>query len=288
MKILILGGQGNLGSQLVKFFSADFEIISWDREDFDVLDFPLLKANINELKPGLIINTVAYNAVDKCEDIEEHVLAKRLNIDLPAVLAELAFNLRSILINYSTDYVFSGTEHKREFRENETPNPVNKYGETKSAGEREVIKWIERGLNAYIIRTSKLFGPKGTSSLSKPSFFEIMLTMAATKPEVSVVNEELSCFTYTPDLAIATKRLWELEMPSGVYHLVNEGPVTWLDGAQLLFELKRIDVLIKPLRSENLMRAARRPKFSVLKNTKIKKLRPFYEALKEYLNSTNL
>lgn len=285
MTILILGARGNLGTQLTKTFAPDFTTVSWDREDLDVLDFNLLAEKVRELNPGLIINTVAYNAVDKCEDKEEYKMAYRLNADLPAFLAELALDLGATLIHYSTDYVFNGTEHKREFTENETPNPINKYGESKFSGERELLRLGQEGLSYYLIRTSKLFGPKGDSLLAKPSFFEIMLSLAADKNEVSVVSEELSCFTYTPDLAAATRRLWELEAPYGIYHLVNEGPVTWLDGAKALFEIKKIDVAIKSLRSENLLRAARRPKFSVLKNSKIKKLRPFQDALKEYLNS---
>lgn len=285
MKILILGGRGNLGTQLTRVFSTDFETISWDREDLDVLDFPLLISKISELGPELIINTVAYNAVDKCEDKKEYELAYKLNAELPGVLADLARRLGAVLIHYSTDYVFNGTEDKKEFTEDETPNPINKYGESKFAGEREVLKQAEHGLNSYLIRTSKLFGPRGASEGTKPSFFDIMLGLAQDKKDITVVNEELSCFTYTPDLAEATKRLWELEAPFGIYHLVNEGECTWLDGAKALFHFKKIETPIRAVRSENLLRAARRPKFSVLKNLKIKKLRNWQEALREYLNN---
>lgn len=284
MKILILGGQGNLGTQLVEVFSVDHEAISWDREDLDVTDFPILREKILELRPALIINAVAYNAVDKCEDKEEYPLALKLNQELPAVLAELARREKIVLIHYSTDYVFNGREDKREFTENETPNPLNKYGESKFLGEREILKQGELGLEYYLIRTSKLFGPAGSSSQAKPSFFDIMLKLAQTKDELTVVNEELSCFTYTLDLAEATKRLWEIEAAFGVYHLINEGPVTWYDAAAELFRLKKIKISLRPIRSENLTRLARRPKYSVLKNLKIKKLRPWTEALKEYLN----
>lgn len=284
MKILILGGQGNLGTQLAKVFSVDFETISWDRDDLDVLDFPLLSKRINELAPDLIINTVAYNAVDKCEEKAEYELALKLNAELPATLADIALHLGATLIHYSSDYVFNGTEEKKEFAEIDTPNPINKYGESKFAGEREILKQAERGLNFYLIRTSKLFGPKGASPAAKPSFFDIMLSLAQDKKDLTVVNEELSCFTYTPDLAAATKRLWELETPYGIYHLTNEGACTWLDGAQAIFNLKNMDVAIRAVRSENLLRAARRPKFSVLKNLKVKKMRNWQEALSEYIN----
>jgi len=285
MTILILGGRGNLGTQLTKVFEPDFETVSWDREDLDVLNFSLLTEKINELKPGLIINTVAYNAVDKCEDKNELEIAYKLNAELPGVLAELSRRINAVLIHYSSDYVFNGNEDKKEFIESDTPNPINKYGESKAAGEREIFKQAEKGLEYYLIRTSKLFGPRGASPSAKPSFFDIMLNLAQNKKDITVVNEELSCFTYTPDLAEATKRIWEIEAPFGIYHLVNESPCNWYEGAQTLFSLMKMDVPIRAVRSENLLRAARRPKFSVLKNLKIKKLRNWQDALREYLKN---
>jgi dTDP-4-dehydrorhamnose reductase len=285
MSILILGGRGNLGTQLARILSVDYETVSWDRDELDVLDFPALLKKVKELKPELIINTVAYNAVDRCEDKAEYALAAKLNSDLPGVLADLALGIGAVLIHYSSDYVFSGTEDKQSFVETDTPNPINKYGESKYRGEQEIIKRGQKGLQYYLIRTSKLFGPVGSSPSAKPSFFDIMLDLAQNKKELTVVNEELSCFTYTPDLAEATKRLWELEVPFGLYHLVNEGPVTWYGAILELLRLTRLKVNVRPLRSEDLLRAARRPKFSVLQNTKVKKLRRYELALKEYLNN---
>lgn len=283
MSILILGSRGNLGSQLNQVFSPDYETVAWDREEADVLDFPVLQEKVKALKPSLIINAVAYNNVDRCEEKGEYETALRLNAELPGLLADLARELGATLIHYSTDYVFSGTAEKPEFTESDTPNPVNRYGESKFAGEREILKRAEKGLNFYLIRTSKLFGPRGLSPAAKPSFFDIMLELAQTKKELTVVSEELSCFTYTLDLAEATKRLWEIEAPFGIYHLVNEGACTWYEAANELFRLKKLKVAVRPIRSENLLRAARRPKYSVLKNLKIKKLRPFKEALREYI-----
>jgi len=287
MTILILGGRGNLGTQLTKILTTDYQVVSLDREDLDVTDFALLKKKIRELQPAIIINTVAYNAVDKCEDPAEYKIALALNRDLPGVLAGLALELKTLLVHYSSDYVFSGTEAKKEFVEADTPNPLNKYGESKFQGEREIIHQGERGLSYYLIRTSKLFGPRGLSLQAKASFFDIMLDLAQNKKELTVVNEELSCFTYTPDLAVATKRLWELEIPFGIYHLINEGPCTWYDAVLELFKDLKMKVAVRPVRSENLLRAARRAKFSVLKNTKVRKLRSWQSALKEYLGHGN-
>ncbi|MFA6513960.1 MAG: NAD(P)-dependent oxidoreductase [Patescibacteria group bacterium] len=285
MKIIILGGQGNLGSQLVKVLEQDYEVFSFDRSDFNALDKEALFSTVGDIRPDILFNCVAYNAVDKCEDKSSYLEALALNRDLPASLAELALRLDFVLIHYSTDYVFSGLETKKEFSESDTPNPINKYGETKFMGEREILHQAERGLKYYLIRTSKLFGPQGESSQAKPSFFDIMLSLAQNKKELTVVNEELSCFTYTPDLAAASARLLSARVPYGVYHLVNEGAVTWYEGALELFRQVKLEVVIRPIRGENLDRAARRPKFSVLQNNKVKKLRSYQEALRDYLHS---
>ena len=283
MSILILGGQGNLGTQLTKILGSDYEVISWDRGDLDVLDFALLSEKLRELRPALIINAVAYNAVDKCEEASEYALALKMNSELPGVLADLAVELDAVLIHYSSDYVFSGTELKQSFKEEEIPNPINKYGDSKASGEREIQRRLESGLKYYLVRTSKLFGPRGTSAQAKPSFFDIMLNLAQDKKELTVVNEELSCFTYTPDLAAATRRLWELEVPYGIYHLVNEGGCTWYEATKELFAQMKIKVKIRAILGKDLVRPAPRPRSAILLNTKFKKLRPYQEAIKDYL-----
>jgi len=285
MKIVILGAKGNLGSQLDLVLSQDHEVYSFDRADFDVLDAAVLSNVLNDLRPEAVINCVAYNLVDNCENKEGYQTALALNCDLPTQLSELGLKLSFVLIHYSTDYVFSGLETKKEFIEDDTPNPINKYGETKFLGEVAVRRAGEKGLAYYLIRTSKLFGPTNANLAAKPSFFDIMLKLSQDKNELTVVNEELSCFTYTPDLALASARLLMARPAYGVYHLVNEGSATWHDGAKELFRLIKKHVSIRAIRSENLARPARRPKFSVLKNTKVKRLRPYQEALKDYLRT---
>ena len=284
MPILILGGQGNLGTQLTKVFSEDYQVFSWDREDLDVLDFNLLKERVRALSPRLIINTVAFNAVDACQEKDSFNLALKLNVELVKVLAEISLEIDSVLIHYSSDYVFNGTEDKQVFLEEETPNPINKYGESKFWGELELQKKEKNSLNYYLIRTSKLFGPLAKSEGAKPDFFSLMYFLSTKNEKLSVVDEEISCFTYTPDLAEATKRLWELKVPFGVYHLVNEGPCTWYQALVQFFTLMKIKSNLRAVRSEDLLRAARRPKFSILKNSKLKKMRPFNQALVDYVN----
>lgn len=285
MKILILGGRGNLGSQLAIYLSGIHQVFSWDQEDLNVLDFDKLRISVSELCPEIIINTVAYNAVDRCEEAFEYEAAGRLNSQYPAVLADLAIAHQAILIHYSSDYVFSGTPSKPSFLEDETPNPVNRYGESKFRGELEILNRASLGLKYYLIRTSKLFGPRGSSPAAKPSFFDIMGKLAQANKEIRAVNEELSCFTYTPDLAVATGNLLDSGRHFGIYHLINEEPCTWYEAAREFFRLQGLEVNLRAIRGEDLARPARRPKFSVLTNTKFKKLRDYRDALKDYVNS---
>ncbi|MBU2214672.1 NAD(P)-dependent oxidoreductase, partial [Patescibacteria group bacterium] len=190
MKILIFGANGNLGCQLMKIFTSDNEVIGLDKNDVDISDRELVLKKVSDLKPSIIINASAYNAVDKCETSdEEYNLAKKINIDGPKFLAEASLNVKATLIHYSTDYVFSGDKEEG-YCEDDLPNPINRYGKTKFYGEKKIIELSGQGLKWYLIRTSKLFGPKGESEVSKDSFFDIMLKLSKEKDELNVVDGE--------------------------------------------------------------------------------------------------
>lgn len=284
MKTLILGGRGNLGSQLVKQFPG---ALALDGDDFDILDFSLLSQKIRDFSPKLIINAIAYNAVDRCEnDEKELALAYRLNRDLVSVLATLAASLETVLVHYSSDYVFSGSLDSPEFNESSSTNPINNYGVTKAAGEQELLAaGRNQGLRYFLIRTSKLFGPPGTSPFSKPSFFDIMLKLADNKKEISVVDEEVSAFTYTLDLALETKSILDNNRPVGIYHITNDGSATWYQAALELFRLREMKVKLKPISGAELKRPALRPQYSVLKDTKLPPRRFWRQALEQYLET---
>lgn len=292
-KVLILGVKGNLGGQLIKIFSeSEYKVIGWDKEEIDITHKELILRKVGKIKPAIIINAVAYNAVDKCEEDEgEFALAQKLNGEAVGHLAEAALAVGAVLVHYSTDYVFGGVDEEKikevkdrgGFREDDEPVPINKYAETKLAGEKEIIKRNGQGLRWYLIRTSKLFGPRGQSQLAKPNFFDIMLGLAQERKELEVVDEEISCFTYTPDLAQATRNLITGSSGFGIYHLVNPGPATWYEGARELFKLVGVKIKIKPVPASHFPRPAKRPQYSVLANTKFAQLRPWPEALAEYL-----
>ncbi len=291
-----------LGQELARVFSRDeqYEVTGWDREDIDVTDFVAFEKRLRGLGPALVINAVAYNAVDRCEeDDAEYQKALLLNRDVPAKLSEWSASIGFLLVHYSTDYVFDGAlEVKKSqtgccgggccgaganqvgYDETSLPNPLSRYGESKYAGERAVR---EQAKQYYLIRLSKLFGNPGKSAEAKRSFFAVMMEQALTKKEVQVVDDEKSCFTYAPDLAVATKELVESGDDWGTYHLMNEGSATWYEAVQELYQLAKKQVNVIPISSGTFPRPARRPNCSTLLNTKRPKLRHYTEALQEFL-----
>lgn len=285
-KILIIGAKGNLGKQLVDVFRNANNVIGLDREDVDVTKKRDIYRKILSNKPGVIINATGYTMVDRCEEEKEFLIAKKVNMSAVGYLAELATKINATLIHYSTDHVFNGKK-RGGYTEVDRPDPINNYGKTKLWGERMVLNMKKNGLRFYLIRTSKLFGPKGINGHSKPSFFDIMLDLAKRNKELKVVDQELSCFTYTPDLASSTKFLLDGNYEYGIYHIVNEEAATWYEGALNLFKIVKIkNVKLIPIKSGEFSRLAKRPNYSILLNTKFPKLRNYKEALKDFYENS--
>lgn len=317
-----------LGQELVKVFKKDkdYEVSAWDRNEIDITDRKQVNEKIGKLKPAIIINAAAYNAVDKCEkDTKEYTLAKKLNGLAPGYLANTAKNIRAIMVHYSSDYVFSGEpdfpeepagctgscghcslhkEFKPEigFSEDDEPKPVSKYGKSKLMGERAVQK---NGRKYYIIRLSKLFGKPAISDSAKRSFFDVMLEIGKNPPAggkeahpvksakggaeqfngVKVVDGEMSCFTYAPDLVKKTKEIIEAKKAPGIYHVTNSEACTWYEAVCELYRQAGLKTKVLPVSSAEFPRPAKRPTISTLINTKLNPLRSYKKALKEYLKA---
>jgi len=291
-KVLILGSEGNLGGQLMRVFGNEYRLICLDKSHLDIRKKEDVLKLAFEHSPDIIINTIAYNAVDKCEESkEEYEKAKLLSAYATGFTAQAALELGAIHIHYSSDYVFgaySDDELKKikkqgGFKEDDKTKPGCNYARAKELGEKEVLKLKEEGLKYYIIRTSKLFGPKAISSSSKPSFFEIMLNLSKDKDVLNVVDGEEGCFTYTLDLARETKKIIEGKKDFGIYHVTNLKSYTWFKALKLFFKLAEIKTKINPVSSDFFSRPAQRPAYSVLKNTKLKPMRKLKEAMKEYI-----
>ncbi|MFA6604162.1 MAG: dTDP-4-dehydrorhamnose reductase [Patescibacteria group bacterium] len=285
MKVLIFGAKGNLGQELVSVFAAaGHRVVALDREDLDVLDTAALRRRILDEHADAILNAVAWNDVDGAEDPAKRPLAFKLNAEVPGVMAAAAAKTGALFVHYSTDYVFAGTKPEG-YAEDDAPDPISAYGESKLAGEKAV--WAASG-RLYICRLSKIFGRPGVSDLSKPSFVSIMLKLAATKPELAIVDEEVGCPTYTRDIAAATECLLARNFPPGIYHLVNAGPgVTWYGFAEEFFGLRGVQTPRKPVSAALFPKPAQRPKFAMLLNTKFPPLRQRLAALRDFFEANS-
>jgi dTDP-4-dehydrorhamnose reductase len=318
-KVLIIGAQGMLGQELVKVFSAqggsalggqgdkDYKVIAWDREELDITDQKQVNEKITALKPRIIINAAAYNAVDEAESKAGFKLAKKINGLAPGYLAKVAKKIKAILVHYSSQFVFDGNlkrllsqepmgcthsctncalHNNQEigYAEDTKPNPINNYGKSKLQGEKAVIKNIK---SYYVIRLSRLFGKPAISEGGKKSFFDIMLKLGKNPPVGGVkgVDEEIDCFTYAPDLAKKTKEILDSRKPFGIYHVTNSGSCTWYEAVVELYDLAGIKTKVIPVSASEFPRPAQRPAFSVLLNTKLNPLRSWKEALNEYLKN---
>jgi dTDP-4-dehydrorhamnose reductase len=274
---LILGAKGTLGGQLMKLYPA---AIGWDREDIDVLDFPSLRAKVAGLgaPPDAIINCVAFNDVDGAEDHPDRAFV--LNAEFPGALAGYAAGLGLPLVHYSSNYVFDGV--RGEYAEADPPSPLSVYGRSKLRGEQLVA---EVGGRAYLLRTAVIFGPKGSSDLSKKSFVDLMLDLSAKRDTIQAVSDEINSVTYAPDLAAATWGVLESLPAPGVYHTTNSGAASWFDFAREIFRIAGRAATVLPVASTHFPRKAARPPKSILLNTKLPLLRPWTAALSEFLSS---
>lgn len=305
MKVLILGSKGMLGQYLAETF-ANEKPVCWDSTEFNLRDTERIFEKIMGLAPDVVLNAAAYNDVDAAETPEGEDLAFKINGEAVGWLGQAASQAGSIVVHFSTDYVFDGGKMEG-YAEKEKPKPLSKYGQSKYLGE-ELLK--SNSNRFYLVRTSRLFGKKGESETAKKNFVDVMLDLAKTKSRLEVVAGEISKPTYALDLAKAVHSLIQRAYPFGVYHIVNEGAASWHDFALKIFEEKlrlencrlpkTIDSVEKqgandcdlpvmpvvaPVPAEKFPRPAKRPPYSILLNTKFPPLRPYEEALKDYLSA---
>jgi dTDP-4-dehydrorhamnose reductase len=276
-KVLVLGARGTLGGQFMRLYP---EATGWDREDVNVLDAGALLSRLDGLGfvPDAVVNCVAFNDVDGAEDRPEQAFA--LNAEFPGRLALWTRQKNIPLVHYSTNYVFDGA--RGEYREADAPAPLSAYGRSKWRGEQLVA---ENGGRWYVLRTAVIFGPKGESDLSKKSFVDIMLDLAAKRNTIEAVADEINSLTYAVDLAARTRDLLEAAPPAGIYHVTNGGGASWYDFAREIFRIAGKTTTVLPVPSTRFPRQAKRPARAVLLNTLLPPLRPWQEALADFLGS---
>lgn len=281
MKVAIIGANGQLGTDLVEIFSEDpeFDVVPLTHKDLDVTILESLKI-LKETKPDVIINTAAYVRVDDAEIYPEKAFA--VNAIGALNVARVTNEIGAVNVYISTDYVFDG-EKGEPYTEEDMPNPINVYGTSKYAGEIFTRNYSPKH---YIIRVASLYGKAGASGKGG-NFVEWVIEKAKRGEELRIVDDQFMSPTYTKDVARTLREFLKLRPEFGIYHMVNEGFCSWYEFTKAIFGILGLEVQIKPIKSNELNRLAKRPRFSALKNEKLEKIglrmRPWREALEEYL-----
>ncbi len=258
-KMMIFGAYGMLGHALQEVFPGS-QLLS--HHDIDITDGDAVMKIVKRTSPDVVINAAAYTDVDGCEDNREYAFA--VNGKGPGYISQACAESGATLVHYSSDYIFDGK--KMGYSEDDPPNPINRYGESKLYGERCIAKNLD---NYRIVRTSWLFGDQGKN------FVDTILTLSGQMPVVRVVHDQTGKPTYSVDLARKMPEI--LRCPPGIYHITNEGICSWFEFANAI-----IPNAVACSTAE-FPRKAKRPRYSVLVNTKTSPLRHWKGAVKEYI-----
>jgi len=281
MRYLILGKDGMLGHDLQEVF-GDQDFVAYGKRDLNILDRETVFQAMVTVQPDVVINATGYTDVDLAEKEEEK--ANGINGYAVGILAKACREFDATLVHFSTDYVFNGAK-RNGYGEEDALSPINAYGRSKALGEKLLMDEMEllnelmpKDGKYFIIRTSWLYGHHGKN------FVDTIIETAKKKSILKVVNDQNGKPTYTMDLCRQVKWLLQSkEYPSGIYHITNEGGTSWFDFARVILRLAGVSSSVVACATDDAPRAAARPAFSALNNTKLPPLRPWKEALKEYL-----
>ena len=262
MKILITGADGQLGWELQQVRPARQQIIALPRTELDITDRAAVASMFERHRPGLIINTAAYTAVDKAESEKDKALL--VNADGAANIARAAEESGARLIHLSTDFVFNGTK-SQPYLPGEKPDPVSVYGMSKLLGEQAVM--TETRNKALILRTGWVYSSHGSN------FVKTMLKLMREKKEIRVVADQVGTPTWAKGIAEAIYQFAGKPDIQGIYHWTDAGVASWYDFAVAIQEeASRLGILqrlipIIPIRTQEYPTAAKRPPYSVLDKT---------------------
>ncbi|HSZ62383.1 MAG TPA: dTDP-4-dehydrorhamnose reductase [Terriglobales bacterium] len=275
MRVTLFGASGLLGQELVRELRAE-QLTALSSKDADLRDRARVQSVIQDSGPDCIILSAAYTDVDGCESNRD--LAFAVNSDGAVNVAEAAREAGSRLIFLSTDYVFDGTK-RSPYEINDPRNPTSVYGQTKARAE-ELLQEILT--DVCIARTSWLFGHGGKC------FPATILKLTATRPEISVVNDQRGSPTFTRDLANAIAQLLRANA-KGIVHVTNSGNCTWYDFATEIVRAAGLRTKVNPVTTAEFPRPARRPAYSVLSPASLRAynihMPEWQDALKRYLES---
>jgi dTDP-4-dehydrorhamnose reductase len=268
MKILITGAFGQLGNEINSLTKKypDWQFLFTDVDSLDITSESEVEIWFKNNEPDFVINCAAYTAVDKAEsDIET---AEKVNALAPKLLGKYSKNAGAKIIHISTDYVFDG-ESFIPYTEEAIVNPKSVYGETKLQGEKNCL---QENPETVVIRTSWLYSAFGNN------FVKTMLRLGKERGQLNVVFDQVGTPTYAADLASAILEIIAISAQNpkkfvpGIYHYSNEGVASWFDFATAVFEISGVSCKVDPVLSDKFPTAAKRPNYSVLNKSKIKRI----------------
>jgi len=280
-RYVVIGATGQLGTDLVRTFDGSGQLTPLSTRDVDIRDAAATRSILEALRPTWVLNTAAYNLVDRAEEDGRSAFA--LNAEAVGSLADICQRIGARLVHFSTDYVFDGAK-RTPYLETDPPRPLSVYGESKLAGELLALERCER---AVVFRVCGLFGLAGSLGKGKGNFVETMLRLARDGRPLRVVSDQVLCPSYTLDLA---RKVWAVlpKAAQPVYHLTNAGQTSWYDFARRSLELAGVTADLPAVTAAEYGAKARRPPYSVLAHANLAALgeddlRPWGEALVAYV-----
>jgi dTDP-4-dehydrorhamnose reductase len=266
MKVLLIGANGQLGTDMNRLFQAAGDtIFPFTHAQLDVCSESRVAEVLSETKPDVVLNTAAYHRVEECEKKSD--LAFQVNGTATMQLAIACQKVGATLVHFSTDYVFGGYAKNTPYEETDRPAPLNVYGVSKLLGEYLIPAYTDR---YFVVRVCGLYGVAGSSGKGG-NFVETMLKKALAGDAIRVVDDQVLTPTYTVDLAEAVRKLI-LTGKFGLYHLSSEGECSWYEFTRHIFESAGIQSKLLPIKSAEFASAVKRPSYSVLSKAKVRAL----------------
>jgi dTDP-4-dehydrorhamnose reductase len=282
MKLVVIGANGQLGTDLMDVLSAKHDVIALNHADIEITDIDSVRNSLSTIKPDIVLNTAAYHIVPEAEKFPEK--AFQINGIGALNLAKVCQQQDIRLVHYSTDYVFDG-EKQKPYTEDDRPNPLSVYANTKLSGEYFALNYCDK---SYVIRVSGIYG-KVPCRAKGGNFITTMIKLANEKPEVRVVNDEILTPTPTYHIAKNTAALLKTDA-FGLYHMSCEGEVSWYEFAKVIWETLQLKTPLYPASVKDFPLVVKRPFYSVLENKNLNKLGinempEWKEALIQFLRS---
>jgi len=280
-RVVVFGAAGQLGVELcAELTRRGYEVRAFSRAKLDVSNTEHVERALAEFDPCAVFNAAAYNQVDVAE--REPAAAFDANALAVRNLALACRQNDARLVHFSTDYVFDGTAG-RPYTENDAVHPLGAYAVSKLAGELYAQAYLARPL---IVRTSGVFGPAGRNT-ARGNFLELMLRLADGGKPIRVVEDHVASPTYAPLLASRSIDMLEKDL-DGFLHCGGGEAIFWFEYARLIFEKAGVKADLHPTNEREYRTAARRPKFSALKNARMREcgiagMPPLAEAVASYL-----